>query len=729
MYGIGGSNLAIGISLIMRDRFTTQAATAGQAMTTLQQRALSLQRQQMSMQRSMNATGAAIGAAAIVGLGQWYREGAKFGYTMKYVSSLAGGEYDKLSSKALKLGEDTIFTARAVSDGMRWMAQAGMKSNDIHNSIGSIANLATATLTDIGGRGGAADWVTNIAKAWNIPLDNEDSITRTADTIAASVNKANITLYDYGESMKYAQSTAKTLGVTLEETSAAIMVMGNAGMQGSIAGVAIENSLRYFARAIGNGATKRQKNALSTMGLSPEEFKDAQGNLISYGEILRKVGEASRGLQGNVAVQGAMVDIFGVRGGRNASLLIDKLGDYQSLLQDIQNSEGYSKKVSDEMMDTSEGAILQLISTWESFKIKFSESIAPMITPLLKGLRHVLVFLNNMISTNTGAKLAMIGTAFLVIRTAVMGYRAIVLSLRLAHGMIGTTAAAGTTQAVSGYNAATAAANRYAAAAGRAGMGGMVGGLMGGASSGGPIGRAMTGAGMWLGNRGIGRSTVGTNAHGVPYNRATGRFVPRGTPSGWSMGGAGGAVGRFGRMAGRMSLPAMLAGMGLEYGSQAVGADTTAGKTMGVAGDTIGWAGTGAMLGSIIPGVGTAVGAVVGGIGGLLYSLSTRLGETADEVEAQKDKLESSFDQKQWLAEVNRLNKVDPQTENLKFGPGQFDNSTGAYENSSSRLMRAMAAMNTGRGGGDIIINIDGEKKFRSEINELQYKKLYNLAI
>jgi len=50
----------------------------------------------------------------------------------------------------------------------------------------------------------------------------------------------------------------------------------------------------------------------------------------------------------------------------------------------------------------------------------------------------------------------------------------------------------------------------------------------------------------------------------------------------------------------------------------------TAGAAVGVGSDVLGYAGTGAMLGSFIPGIGTGVGAVAGGAYGLYQGLKTR---------------------------------------------------------------------------------------------------------
>ena len=104
---------------------------------------------------------------------------------------------------------------------------------------------------------------------------------------------------------------------------------------------------------------------------------------------------------------------------------------------------------------------------------------------------------------------------------------------------------------------------------------------------------------------------------GDVYQASNGRWM-KVLPTGATqfISGKSGAVkwAKFGQFAGKASPWAALGGMGLQMAAGAVGEDTGAGRVMNVAGGALGWAGTGAMLGSVIPGIGTAAGAIVGGV-------------------------------------------------------------------------------------------------------------------
>lgn len=76
-----------------------------------------------------------------------------------------------------------------------------------------------------------------------------------------------------------------------------------------------------------------------------------------------------------------------------------------------------------------------------------------------------------------------------------------------------------------------------------------------------------------------------------------------------------------------------MAGVGLEMGGEALkekGWEKT-GKTVSTLGTAATWAGTGAMIGSVIPGLGTAAGAAIGGLGGAAYGAYKNWGNDDDE--------------------------------------------------------------------------------------------------
>ena len=608
---INPQHLAIGMSLTMRDNFTAQAIRASAAMNNLTGNAKRAAQHQATLARNTNAVGAAIGVGLIGGMVGAYKEAANFNYTMKYVSTIADGtgkSYDKLKAKAIEVGKASTFSPDEVADGMRWMAQSGMKATSIMNSITSASALAQATMTDLGGRGGAADWITNIGMGWNIALDKGENVTRLANVLAKATLKSNTTLHEFGEGMKYTMATAHRMNMTLEETSASIMVLANMGIQASMAGTAMENMLRYATRAAGSADGKKQANALNKLGLDQQSLKDAEGGLIPIGEIMDKIYGGIAKL-GNVDAQNAIVDIFGVRGAR-ATAIGNHIKTYREYLKELTNNDDFVQKTAKSMMDTDKGAMMILEDTWKSFKISFGTAIAPVLTPIVKMLAQFAGLLESITSTPVGKWLSVMAFGFITLRTAQMGYRAILLSINLLTGQLGRTSAMTASSTVTGYGRMTAAATMYQRT------------LQSIAMSTGMASRGAVGS-------------IGRYSHGGYYQIGPGGgYMPLVSGSGKL------AMHKMNNFAGKAMLPAGIAGMGLGMMSSQMGGV----PALDVASSPLSGAAMGAMVGSIVPGIGTAIGGIVGGSIGLLTSLHTAVTNEGNKLKSTFDKIQRTAD-------------------------------------------------------------------------------------
>lgn len=737
MIGTSGSNLAIGISLILRDQFSGRANAASQSLTNLQQRS---QRAQMEAARNANAIGAGVGVAALAGMREWVKVGADFGKQMTYMYSISekkqGFTIDRMKNKAMEVGANTMFSTTEVAKSMVTMAQAGQNVEQIYKNINSVAILAAATMSDIHS---SASTMNDIMIGFNIPATEQNSM-RVADIITKSINDSNIQLADFGESMKYIIPTATSLGISLEEVAAMISTIGNAGIKGSMAGTNLENTMRYLAKATGAEGGSKQAEALSMLGLAPSDLMASNGQLKSMAEIIPMIGNKLKQMSTN-NVQGfnAMMDLLGVRGGRAGNLLAQGMASYDKFLTGVNASQGAAQRTADDVMGSLWGTDEQLQSTWENLKIVFTEAIEPVLVPLLKGITLLVNGLRKMVQTPIGKFLTILAAGFVLVRTGVMGYRAVVLSLRLLHGSLGNGFRGTASSIIGGYNGMTAAAQRYAAASGAASMGGYAAGRYG------MMGMMGPGTNMkMMQMMGYGAaSKLGVNAAGRYFNKSTGRLVSNAVGErymGMTYGRGGGMLGgtsamtKFGRFAGNASPYAMIGGMALQMGASAVGEDTNAGKAMNYTGSALGMAGTGAMIGSMIaPGIGTAVGAVIGGAGGLLMTYFSYLDKEKQKIDSLKDEVNSTNREKSFNPDEWRLNAQ--QYLSMPTGSSQYYKGVGNSMNPTNRAGANAWLANGGhytdgkKTGSQIIINIDGKRAMDKKIEESKYETFVNLGM
>lgn len=711
---VGAENLAIGVSLYMRDTFTAQSNRASAAMIGLNQNANQLAKTQALIARNTAATGAAIGVGMLSGISSAYKSAADFDYLIKYVGLLSdkgGKHFDNIRDKANDVANATMFNPQDIADAMRYMAQSGMTYLDIINSISSATELAQATMSDVGGKGGSADWITSLIQGWDMDR-TEDNFTHMSDVIGMATNKSKTNLQDFGEAMTYSMSTAHRMKMGFEETTAALMMLSNMGLRGSMGGVSFNNLVTYASRAAGGGS-KKQVKALANLGLTPADLKDAKNGLLPVGQIIEKIYRATSKM-GTVDAQNAIYDIFGQRG-QKALPIGNHMETYNDMVNQLRASKGYVKNMSNEMMAEEKGSIDMMADNWMVLKNTFGHAIIPLISPMIKGLTTILHAISSITGSPIGKMMASMITGFIMIKTVSMGYQAIVLTLRLMQLKLGSSAVTMGTQTVGALNAETAAANMTTAAFERLTM----------------AQRASMGMGLGLAS-GIGPLTkAGTPDMRFAQNRLAMVAGPMGQASmiGLNSGLGGrlaGGLGRIGGFMGKFSMPAMLGGIALgSLADSAGGNKTKTGVGLGVAGDTLSGIGTGAMIGSIIPGIGTAVGGIVGGVGMLAYGLYSRLNELNGTLEDANSKIAQQKGPN--LAKIKREADIYQKLSNRQ--KSWMDNDTNMsgemiHNRSGVPLSREFNKIAT-----SITINMDGRQVMRDTYTDETVKELINLNL
>lgn len=512
---LGGSTLGIGVTMFLRDQFSGPAARIRGSAARMQQDLLKMQEAQLRHQRNMYAALAFGGVMAIRGLGRMVKKAAQFSYEMEFVKSITAAtaeEQKRLANVAKTLGRRTMFYPQAIAEGMRFMAMAGMSAAEVEQNIRGAVALAGATKSELGGKGGAADIMTNVMKQFQIGFQYTNDV---ANVLSYAVTRANTNLFDLGDALKYSGATAMDINVSLEESVAMIMALGNAGMQGSMAGVAMENSMRYMARAFSSFASGPSRRALAELGLNVKDVTDQAGNLLTMTQIMKTFGNAIAKIPSNVERQAILQSTFGVRGKRAASLFLRNLQEFEKFSGDVATkSGGHAARIMEDMMNTLQGHMFKLGSAWNAMWVSFTENVGPILIFIMKGLTKTLAFFEKVFDTKILGGFFAAGIAgFIVWKTAVFAYKAAVAGLRLMHMTVGTSAAGMSATTVTGYNQMTAAAMRYNAAA-RMGAVTQIGQLARGASVG-LIGRTAggrlvrTGGGMGKAGRFVSKKAAG----------------------------------------------------------------------------------------------------------------------------------------------------------------------------------------------------------------------------
>lgn len=397
--GSPGSSLEIGIALVLQDRFSNQAREASNTIRKLHNDA------KMAVDANLNAgigvanTMTSIADNAFSVLSASVVAGAEFIDTMTTVGAITQAtesQMRELSDIAQTLGLESMFNSQEIASGMKYLAMAGNDFNEVTQMIRGAVMVAGASGMEIGGKGGAADIITNVMRTFR--QEGERASVVVGDQMTKAALSANISMTDLAESIKYAGADMVTLNQTLPQTMAMIGTLGNAGIQASMAGTAISNMARYLNKSIADPNFKGGK-ALASIGLSPEDFLDTTGSIIDLGDALEKIKIATQDM--NASQRNLIMNqIFGVRGMRAAVAMMNDLEGYRELLNKIQNeSSGTASEMMDKRMSSLTGRLDAMVNSFENLATTFATSVTPVLGPIFDAVGYVMGILRNILAT------------------------------------------------------------------------------------------------------------------------------------------------------------------------------------------------------------------------------------------------------------------------------------------------------------------------------------------
>ena len=230
-----------------------------------------------------------------------------------------------LTDDAKRLGAATAFSATQVSGLQVEFAKLGFTEKEILAATEATLSLAAATGSDLGEAAAIAG-----ATLGGFGLGANET-QRVVDVMAKSFSTSALDIEKFKESMKNAAPAAKAVGISVEETTALLGTLANAGISGSKAGNNLKTSFINLNKA---GLTLEQ-------GL--EKVANSEDKLGTAAELVGKNAAAS------FLVLSEGVDVT------------------KELTTGLENAGGAAEKMAKEQLDTLQGSLTILNSAWEGF--------------------------------------------------------------------------------------------------------------------------------------------------------------------------------------------------------------------------------------------------------------------------------------------------------------------------------------------------------------------------
>lgn len=371
-----------------------------------------------------------VGSLAAVPFALSAKTFANFESQMARVKALTGAtenQFTRLEQEAKRLGATTVFSASQAAEAMSSFALAGFDVDQILSAIGPTLDLAAAGQIEIAE---AADIAAKIMAGMGLTAEE---LGNAVDVMAKAMTTANTDLTMLGDAFKFVGPMAKSAGISLEEITAAIQLLSNAGIQGEMAGSTLRGILLSLT-----SPSAAAESELKRLGV---RITDEAGNVRSLADILADLEGALSGVGSGEKLR-VLGTIFPARQAAGAAELVsqgaERLRDATAKLGD---ATGTASDIAGTQLDTLKGDVTILMSALEGVAIAVGEAFGTELRSAVRGVTSFLSALGTWIGENKQVVLSTVSiiAGILAAGVALIGLGGTIQLVAFGFGGLATT--------------------------------------------------------------------------------------------------------------------------------------------------------------------------------------------------------------------------------------------------------------------------------------------------
>ena len=308
-------------------------------------------------------------------------------FVLKAISGASKNEIAEFEKHIRHLGATTAFTAEEVAKGAVELSRMGFSTNEVKAGLKPALDLVRATGQETFRLGEISAYAASAVRIFG--LQGKD-FADVCDVMAYAANASNADIDDLGEALKIAGPSARTVNEDLRDTAAALMLLSNAGVKGSLAGTSLRKIYQSLAAQSGKteGLTAeeiedgiRGIEQFSALGVS---IIDAQsGNLRKVADIIVDLAKAVKNFKTGEKINFA-TDVFDLRGSLGALTLLNDPNMLVDFREQLTTTTGYASQKAREMEEGIGGAIRKLRASFTELQLVVGNIVSVAITPLIQ---------------------------------------------------------------------------------------------------------------------------------------------------------------------------------------------------------------------------------------------------------------------------------------------------------------------------------------------------------
>jgi len=291
------------------------------------------------------------------------------------ISGKSEDQLKALTAQAKELGATTQFSATQITQMQIELAKLGFSTRAIEQSTGSISNFAAATGADIPA---AAALAGSALRGFGLDASEME---RVVSTLGVATTKSALDFEKLNAGLSTVAPVANAFGFSIEDTTALLGGLANAGFDASSSATATRNILLNLADANGNLA-KQLGRPINNLDDLTAGLAELQAKGIDLGEALELTDKRSV----------AAFETF-LKGGESLTELRDGISNANTELEEMAAKR----------LDTISGQFTLLSSAWEGFILKLNEgsgageTIKGILTTLANNLDTILTVAGSLV--------------------------------------------------------------------------------------------------------------------------------------------------------------------------------------------------------------------------------------------------------------------------------------------------------------------------------------------
>ncbi len=341
--------------------------------------------------------GATVATAGIAAFGAAAYSGAKQAGTIQQryreINNLAvlGGEKQKEVTKEVtemqRQGRDMSIkygkSQQEIAEGYEDLVKRGYTTKQ---AVGALQTELQASVASGDKFSDVTTVSSQVLDAFGMRADNTSKMLKNTkqvvNELAYSADATSTGFSDLGIAMSYVGTAAKANNISLAETTSALGVLSNNGLESDKAGTALRSTINGLTNQINKIGSKN--SVFTKLGITKSEMLDAHGNLKSLSEdmaiLYKHIQEHSKG---GSQQNGFFKSIFGTTGMNGAEILAKSSKEVEELTKRTEKAGKtgtYVAKLAAKNMGTAQGSAASAKQAMNAFKMTLGNAVLPAIS-------------------------------------------------------------------------------------------------------------------------------------------------------------------------------------------------------------------------------------------------------------------------------------------------------------------------------------------------------------